>query len=122
MEQSVALLSIGTVMLGVSNLERSIGFYRDTLGMKLQRQFPGFAFFQAGGVTLVLSEPLMKARPGAEEAVEVVFSVNGVRSAHEGLLKRGLNFTQEPRVVTGDLWAANFDDPDGHHLSIFGTA
>jgi predicted lactoylglutathione lyase len=22
--------------------------------------------------------------------------------------------------VTGTLWAANFDDPDGHHLSIFG--
>lgn len=120
MEQQGALSSVGTVMLGVGNLARSVEFYRDTLGMKLQQQFPGFAFFSAGGITLVLSEPLLRARPGTGGAVEVVFSVDGVRSAHEALGQRGVHFTNEPRAVSGDLWAANFDDPDGHHLSIFG--
>ncbi len=33
---------------------------------------------------------------------------------------RGLRFTHEPRNVTGTFWTANFDDLDGHHLSIFG--
>jgi catechol 2,3-dioxygenase-like lactoylglutathione lyase family enzyme len=44
---------------GRVNLAKSIEFYGDTLGMKLQQQFPGFAFFSAGGVTLVLGEPLL---------------------------------------------------------------
>jgi hypothetical protein len=33
----------------------------------------------------------------------------------------GVRFTHEPRNVTGTRWAANFDDLDGHHLSIFGA-
>jgi len=32
----------------------------------------------------------------------------------------GVCFTGELRNVTGARWAANCDDPDGHHLSIFG--
>lgn len=122
MQQEFVLSSVGTVMLGVSNLARSVEFYGDTLGVKLQQQFPGFAFFSAGGITLVLSEPLLKARPGTGGAVEVVFSVDAVRRAHQALGLRGVHFTHEPRPVTGNLWAANFDDPDGHHLSIFGPA
>jgi len=31
-----------------------------------------------------------------------------------------VTFMNEPRPVTGDRWAANFRDPDGHLLSIFG--
>lgn len=34
----------------------------------------------------------------------------------------GIVFRVEPRVVTGNLWATDFRDPDGHLLSIFGPA
>lgn len=33
---------------------------------------------------------------------------------------RGVVFLSEPMNVTGDSWAANFRDPDGHLLSVFG--
>jgi hypothetical protein len=33
---------------------------------------------------------------------------------------RGASFRVEPRLVTGDRLAADFRDPDGHVLSIFG--
>jgi lactoylglutathione lyase len=117
---ALKLSRVGNIMLGVSDLTRSVAFYRDVLGLELQQQVPGFAFFSGGGVALVLSEPLLKARPGLRGAVEIVFSVEDVRAAHMALTVRGLRFTSEPRQVTGNLWAANFDDPDGHHLSIFG--
>jgi catechol 2,3-dioxygenase-like lactoylglutathione lyase family enzyme len=111
---------VGIVMLGVANLERSIPFYRDVLGLELQSQFPGFAFFNAAGITLALSEPLAKTAGAGPGASEVVFSVEDVRAAYEALRSRGLVFTQEPRNVSGSMWAANFADPDGHRLSLFG--
>lgn len=88
--------------------------------MTLQNQFPGFAFFDGGGVTLALSEALAKVTAQAAGATEVVFSVDSVRGAWTALQKRGITFTHEPRNVDGSQWAANFNDPDGHKLSIFG--
>jgi catechol 2,3-dioxygenase-like lactoylglutathione lyase family enzyme len=119
-ETPFKLSQISNVMLGVRDLARSVAFYRDTLGLALQRPFPGFGFLSGGGVTLVLSEPLAKNSPQVSGAAEIVFSVEDVRAAHLALGTRGVRFTHEPRNVNGTLWAANFDDPDGHHLSIFG--
>ena len=119
-ETTFKLSQVSNVMLGVRDLARSMAFYRDTLGLALQNQFPGFGFLSGGGVTLVLSEPLAKNSPQLSGGAEIVFSVEDVRAAHQALAKRGVQFTHEPRNVTGTLWAANFDDPDRYHLSIFG--
>ena len=35
-------------------------------------------------------------------------------------VERGVTFLNEPRCVDGVSWAADFSDPDGHVLSIFG--
>jgi catechol 2,3-dioxygenase-like lactoylglutathione lyase family enzyme len=113
-------LKIGIVMLGVENVERSLGFYRDQLGLPVQNQFPGFAFLNCGSVTLLLSEPLGRRASPRAGAVEVVFPVDAVRAAYDELRGRGVVFTQEPRNVAGPQWAANFNDPDGHLLSVFG--
>lgn len=114
------VFKIGVIMLGVQDLARSVPFYRDVLSLEFIFQSEGFAFLNGGGVKLCLSEPLAQSLGSAPGAVEIVFSVESVRLAHQGLLARGVVFTTEPRVVTGASWAANFDDPDGHHLSIFG--
>jgi len=111
---------IGVVMLGVRDLNRSASFYRDLLGLPLKTQFPGFAFFDAGNVSLVLNEPLAKAKTPIAGATEIVFSVLDVQQSYEALRANGIQFRTEPRNVNGTDWAANFDDPDGHTLSIFG--
>ena len=51
---------------------------------------------------------------------QIVFSVEDVRGAYESLQKRGIAFEGEPRNVAASMWAANFRDPDGHWLSVFG--
>jgi len=114
------LSRVGTVLLGVKEVGRSIAFYRDLLGLPLTAQFEGFAFFNAGGITLALSEGLARALPQVAGATELVFAVDGVREAYEALRDRGVRFTIEPRQVAGPNWAANCEDPDGHHLSVFG--
>ena len=115
-----ALQQIGILMVGVSDMARSLEFYRDTLGLKVKMESPEFVFLDGGAVTLALSAGLWKATGATTGSTEIVFSVASVRAAHESLQAKGLTFTQEPRVVTGPMWAANFRDPDGHLFSVFG--
>ncbi len=114
------LSQIGVVMLGVQDLARAVAFYRDKLGLSVKSEIPGFAFLDGGSVTLCLSQPLARSSDTMAGATEVVFSVEDVTHAYEVLRGRGVTFTQEPRNVTGSMWAANFQDPDGHRLSVFG--
>ena len=113
---------IGVIMLGVTDLERSIEFYQDRVGLTMTGKHEGFAFFDGGEISLALSESLAKTLDGPPGPVEVVFSVEHVRDAHAALVARGVEFDIEPRSVTGPMWAANFRDPDGHQLSVFGQA
>lgn len=114
------LTKIGVVILGASDLDKSVAFYRDRLGLEVTNRTDDFVFLNAGTVTLALSSGLVQALGKDPGAVEVVFSVDHVRQAYEQLQKRGVKFRGEPRVITGAMKAANFTDPDGHVLSIFG--
>ena len=114
------LTQIGNVILGTTDLARSLAFYRDTLGLTVQTEMKGFAFLNGGGVTLSLSEAHGKLATPVAGGTEVVFLVADVTAAHEALSACGVEFLNAPRNVTGDRWAANFRDPDGHLLSIFG--
>lgn len=114
------LTQISNVMLGTTDLARSLAFYRDTLGLAVQFEMPGFAFLNAGGVTLSLSEAHAKLATPVAGGTEIVFGVADVTAAHAALRARGVEFLNAPRNVTGDQWAANFRDPDGHLLSVFG--
>ncbi len=120
MPEPFRLSKIGVIMLGVTDLEKSIPFYRDRLGLKLAMQFEGFSFFDAGGQTLALNTGLAKATGRGAGATEFVFSVERVRAAYDALRAQGVEFFQEPRQISGPNWGANFYDPDGHILSIFG--
>jgi catechol 2,3-dioxygenase-like lactoylglutathione lyase family enzyme len=114
------LTQVSVVMLGVRDVTRSLEFYRDKLGLKVQREIPGFVFLNAGAVTLCLSEPAAKVRGQVAGAGEIVFSVEDVTAAYQALRAKGVQFTHEPRSVTPTTRVANFDDPDGNHLSIYG--
>ncbi len=115
------LKHIRFVMLGVTDLTRAVAFYRDKLGLSLNFQSTEFAFFDGGGVTLGLGTPLARGIPQIAGATEVVFGVEDVMGAYEALRARGIKFIYEPRNVTGTDWAAAFEDPDGHKLSVFGA-
>ncbi len=118
----VKLNGVANVMLGTTNLTRSIAFYVETLGLGLQFQNEGFAFLGGGGVTLTLSTAHTKLSDPVAGGTEIVFGVDDVTLAHAAVSARGVEFLNAPRNVTGERWAANFRDPDGHLLSIFGPA
>ena len=111
---------VGMLMLGVKTLAESVPFYQGKLGMNLKQQFEGFAFLEAGPVTLVLSESLARASANTAGALEVIFPVDHVRTHHATLMARGVEFFAPPFQVNGPMFAANFRDPNGHILSLFG--
>jgi catechol 2,3-dioxygenase-like lactoylglutathione lyase family enzyme len=111
---------IGILMLGVTDMPRSVAFYRDVVGFPVQFGNDEVTFLDAGGVTLVLQG--RKTLPPSDDGdrTEIVLPVEDIDAAHRTLRERGASFRVEPRVVTGDRLAADFRDPDGHVLSIFG--
>ena len=111
---------LGIVMLGVRELPRAIAFYRDTLGLPLSFASDEFAFLRAGAITLGLRESADLLEPREDGRTELVFAVEDVDRAWALLQERGVDFRIPPRIVTGDQLAADFRDPDGHVLSIFG--
>ena len=72
---STALGAVGQIRISVTDLERSVAFYRDVLGLEHLFTVPGqpMAFFQAGGVRLYLGVPeneRFRSRPVAYYRVE----------------------------------------------------
>ena len=114
-------MKLSYVMLGVSSMEKSVPFYRDLLGLKIVGQVEGeFVFFDAGGsAQLALRMFPDSGNPGD---TEFVFEVRNIHKTYEELTRKGIVFRVAPRAVTGnetsDLYAADFQDPDGHVLSI----
>ncbi|HEX6231301.1 MAG TPA: VOC family protein [Actinomycetota bacterium] len=118
---SEGLGPIGQIHVSVTDLEGSVAFYRDTLGLPLLFTVPGqsMAFFDAGGVRLYLGVPEtaeLRSNP------LLYFRVDDIQEAHRTLRGRGVRFRDEPHVVHRadgvELWMAFFVDPDGTTLAL----
>jgi catechol 2,3-dioxygenase-like lactoylglutathione lyase family enzyme len=113
-------MKLTMLMLGVTNVETSVEFYRTVVGLTPKGKGGEFAFLDAGDVTLVLSGPLGAASTTRAGAMEAIFGVPSVRKAHQETHARGAHFVNEPHEVSPGNWAASFRDPDGHLLTLFG--
>lgn len=115
------LSQIGQIAIPVSNLERAVEFYRDVLGIRFLFQAPpGLAFFDCGGVRLLLDVPA-KVQPNQNASI-IYYKVDELPSAVETLKSRGVLFEQEPELVAKmpdhELWMAFLKDPDGNMLAL----
>ena len=114
-------MRITLIALGVSDIAKSVAFYRDKAGFQLQNQFESLAFFSAGPIMLMLNGGLKRPEGGSlAGAMEVVVAAESVTAEHRQLIERGCRFINEPREVTPGSWATTFADPDGHWLRLFG--
>lgn len=115
------LSDIGQIALTVTDLDRSIAFYRDALGMQLLFQFPNLVFFDCAGVRLMLTAAENPAEP---DGYAVYFKVPAIHEAYRTLLDRGVEFEREPHLVARmpdhELWMAFFRDPDRNLLAVMG--
>ena len=104
---------IGQIAVVVQDLARATRFYRDVLGLRfLFDAPPALAFFDCGGVRLMLAPPEGAAAAGASSIV--YYEVADVHAAYDTLVARGVQFEHPPRVIApmpaGDLWMAFLRD------------
>jgi methylmalonyl-CoA/ethylmalonyl-CoA epimerase len=97
-----------------NDLPRAVAFYRDILGIPLLFEVPRMAFFDCGGVRLMLGEP--ESAEFDHPASILYYRVPDIRAAFQELRERGVAFADEPHLVAdmGDheLWMTFFRDPD----------
>jgi methylmalonyl-CoA/ethylmalonyl-CoA epimerase len=112
---------IGQIAFTVSDVARSVAFYRDALGLTLLFEAPpGLAFFDCGGLRFMLSKPEGEFRPGSSSVI--YFRVTDIEGTHASLRARGVAFVDDPHLIAKmpghDLWMCFFRDPDGHTLAL----
>ena len=111
------MLKEGNVTVMVKEMNRSIRFYVESLGLKLKyRHGDDWAEVEAPGLTIGLHlAGNMGPQPGKSESLSIGFTVKEMNSAAENLKKKGVTFSPH-RVDEGPVRLAFFTDPDGTPL------
>jgi catechol 2,3-dioxygenase-like lactoylglutathione lyase family enzyme len=115
-----AIHGVGITVL-VTNLERSLAFYRETLGFFEIDAGSGSAVLASGDTRLVLrTVPDLSGVAGRQ--IYLNLEVGDVEAVYEELKRKGMKFVHGPRPVNRggklELWAASFHDPDQHNIAI----
>ncbi len=102
------------------DVDRAVPFYRDGLGLPLQFAMSGMAFFDAGGVRLMLTTP--SAAEFDHPNSILYFDVADCRATHAALQARGVPFDDEPHLVgktaTHEIWMCFCRDPERNLIGI----
>lgn len=115
-----SLSTIGQIAIMVKDLERATAFYRDTLGVKLLFEFPGMAFFDAGGVRLMLGKA---EKPEFDHPASILYyKVDDIGGFHQMLESRGVIVEHEPRLIApmpdNDLWIGFYKDSEDNYFAL----
>lgn len=116
---------IDYAMANVSDMDRSVAFYRDVLGLRLKFESPGWSEFDTGGTTLALhavsreapGESMGEAGPMAGTC-SLGFSVSELDDIYARLRERGVRFVVPPTEQAAEgIRMAVCTDPDGLVIS-----
>jgi lactoylglutathione lyase len=116
---------IDYTMVVVSNMDKSVEFYRDKLGIPLKFQSPEWTEFLTGTTTLALhGGGIARTGPPAGDpskqagACSIGFNVENVDETYAQLQAKGIRFVMPPTQREGEgIKLAVAIDPDGLPIS-----
>jgi methylmalonyl-CoA/ethylmalonyl-CoA epimerase len=111
---------IAQISINAHDLERAVTFYRDALGMKFLFQVPKMAFFDCGGIRMMVAIP---EKPELDHPGSIIYyRVDDIRATHTALAAKGVSFVVAPHVVANlgkvDLWLAEARDSEGNIFAL----
>ncbi len=115
-----AISRIHQISIRAHDVGRAVGFYRDALGLKLLFLAPPqLAFFECGGVRLMLGPP----EPEFDHQGSIVyFAVDDITATHQALVAGGVTFRNKPHMIAKlpdrEVWLADFEDSEGNVLAL----
>jgi catechol 2,3-dioxygenase-like lactoylglutathione lyase family enzyme len=118
MQTPCTLGPLGQISRSVRNIEASIDWYKNKLGLPHLYTYGKLSFFDCGGTRLFLEE----AEQPSPESV-LYLRVADIHACHEELQSRGIVFTRAPHLIHRhddgvEEWMAFFDDLEGRPLAI----
>jgi predicted enzyme related to lactoylglutathione lyase len=117
---SLGIKNIGQISIIVHDLARATAFYRDTLGLPLLFTAPNLAFFDCGGVRLMLGHA--EASELDHPSSILYFRVSDLHVAHRRLVDAGVQIVAPPHLIapmpTYDLWMNSFRDSEGNIMEL----
>ena len=107
---ALSLGPIGQIAIHADDMDTSVEFYRDVLGLPFIAQFPsGLAFFDCDGTRLMIEKEDVSSST-------LYFKVPDIEEGFEALKSRGVEFIEEPRkeeygtvAVFVDLYGNKWD-------------
>ena len=118
---NVGISRLGQVQIRAHDVKRATMFYQDVLGLKLLFEAPpGLAFFDCGGVRLMIDRP---EKPEFDHPSSILyFAVPDIQAAHAQLKQSGVHFEDEPHVIARmpdhDLWMTFFRDSEDNLMAL----
>lgn len=128
----------------VSDMDRSLQFYRDLLGLsvKIDKHIGSPNFSKGAGLENVKARIVMLKANTENTLIElfqydqpkspnigtnptntiplshIAFKVKDVRTYYNALKSKGVEFIAEPQMLTDGVWFCYFRDPDGALLEL----
>ena len=113
---SLGITNIGQISIIVKDVERATAFYRDVLGLPLLFTVPSMAFFDCGGVRLMLGTA---SSPEYDHPSSILyFRIADIQAGYQRLVDNKVDIVAPPRLIapmpTHDLWMTAFRDSEGN--------
>jgi len=110
----IPVLGIHEIAFDVEDLERSIAFYRDVLGLPLLSRGPQQAWFCIGTQLLAL---FAHDRPGSGQHFALLIPPEMAEEARDALIAHGF---PEETMQQDDGLSVYVRDPDGNKIELYG--
>jgi len=118
--KNLAQSRIRQIAVVCKDVARATAFYRDTLGLSfLFAAGPSLAFFDCGGVRLMLSSD----NEGHDNLASMLYYlVTDIEGTQSDLESKGVSFVEKPHMIAKmpdhELWLSAFKDSEGNLLGL----
>lgn len=120
------MLRIGQIGIRCRDLQRSLSFYRDILGleefMRLEIDGAQVIILRAGSVDVELIQASPTEEPLQAEGHcglnHFALFVRNIDEMVRGLKEKGVKILSEPREAPKDIWGAFVEGPDGVRIEL----
>jgi predicted enzyme related to lactoylglutathione lyase len=121
MNDKVAINGIGQIAVAISELDRSIAFYQNVLGLNLLFKVePNLAFFDIKGVRLMLTT--LQGNSADHQTSAIYYKVNDIQNTFKLLIESGVCIERPPQLAATmpkhQLWIGFIRDPDKNLIGI----
>ncbi len=118
---NLGISRLAQIQVRAHDVERAAAFYQDVLGLKLLfKAPPGLAFFDCGGVRIMIDKP-EKAEFDHASSI-LYFAVPDIQTAFAQMRQSGVRFEDEPHTIARmpghDLWMTFFRDSEDNLLAL----